>query len=299
GLTRLVVGVPPGPEDQHRLERQPDPVERAGAVRRTGERHVVDGDVDVRGKHRDEQQDDAPRREPPRRRDEDRDAEDDLGEARDVDQRQMRRQVGRHHRNVEARVPEVVRPGDDVEDAHHPEEDALAVRHVASDAFLSAPQRTTAIATSTVTTAIMKSTYMTLLVTPPPNSSPRPPRSGPITDAISFPHAVTTSDQKSTPCARGPRRRWPPAAAIATSKSPLRIPSRWAMRQPRTSPGPTGVPRTTRANGNPAIMPTTKTTAPFATSNARWRSVMRRVGVRALRAAPVERRGRRPRRRIE
>src|SRR2546422_5358016 len=53
-------------------------------------------------------------------------------------------------------------------------------------------------ATMTATTAPTKRRYMRLLATLPPNSRPRPPEMGPMTDATTFPHAVAMSSHASS-----------------------------------------------------------------------------------------------------
>src|SRR5205823_4699747 len=143
-----------------------------------------------------------------------------------------------------------------------------------------APQKTSPIATSTATTAATKSRYIRLFAAPPPNSRPRPPKTGPMTDATTFPQAVAMSSHATQCCARGPSVSHGAAAATAISVRPFRMPSRCAIRQPRTSPGRwtprapgsgqrTILPRMTKVKGNPATRPTMKTSAPFATSKAR------------------------------
>src|SRR5439155_10775442 len=143
-----------------------------------------------------------------------------------------------------------------------------------------APQKTSPIATSTATTAATKSRYIRLFAAPAPNSRPRPPKMGPMTDASTFPQAVAMSSHAIHRCARGPSASHGAAAATAISVRPFRMPSRCAIRQPRTSPGRwtprapgsgerTILPRMTKVKGNPATRPTMKTSAPFATSKAR------------------------------
>src|SRR5438128_2260600 len=82
----LSLRVPPGPEHQHPLQRQSDPVPYACALRRAEDWYVVQRDVDVGREDGDQQQDDAPGGDPAQRRDEDGAAEADLGEAGDEDQ---------------------------------------------------------------------------------------------------------------------------------------------------------------------------------------------------------------------
>src|SRR5204863_8005679 len=91
-----------------------------------------------------------------------------------------------------------------------------------SRARRNAPTLTSTIATITATTATTNSTYIRLFATPPPNSSPRPPKSGPTSDAIMLPQAVTISAQPTTFCARAPRRSCGVTAAPVRRVRPFR-----------------------------------------------------------------------------
>jgi len=137
--------VPPGPGDEDRLERQAHPVPDSVALRPATDRDVVECDVEVRGKDGGEEEDDAPRRHPPGRRDQYPHAERDLGQAGEVDEPEVPWQVGWHHRQVEAGVDEVIHAVRDVEDPHHPEEHAPARAHVnpPRTCWLRSPTRST------------------------------------------------------------------------------------------------------------------------------------------------------------
>ena len=101
---------------------RPETVDVPSSTRRTlavaEERYVVESDVEVGRKDRDQHEDRAPCGDVSERGDEHRDPEADLGDARNEDERSMPRQVGRHHRHVHLGVHEVIHAGRNVEDDH-------------------------------------------------------------------------------------------------------------------------------------------------------------------------------------
>jgi hypothetical protein len=122
-------GVPVRPEDQHALEGESAPPDEGGWVATT--RHPLDDHaagrhVDVRREDRDEYGDRRPRSIPPRPGNQEPDADGDLGEARQIDERKGCRQDRRHDLDVQLRHDEMQRAGDDVQRPHQIQERAFA-----------------------------------------------------------------------------------------------------------------------------------------------------------------------------
>ena len=82
--------------------------------------------------------------------------------------------------------------------------------------------------------AATKSRYTTLFIVRPVKARPLSPTSGPIHEAMMLPQAQTRRPAKTMPEARTESLKCPPKAPTEINNNPFRIPSRWAMRQPRT-----------------------------------------------------------------